>query len=154
MIEVAKSAGPERWPWKGTGAAIPPKPRMSMRAKASIQTVVMATVGFVLHRFVGHAVMAYIVWFLAVLVLAGGFVYPPLFHAFERFGQKLARWVAAGLTWGLLVPFYYICFGLGRIVVAVTGKDPMDRKYPEPDKATFWVPRPPVRNMEQYRKQH
>jgi hypothetical protein len=127
---------------------------MSMAAKAVVQAVVMGLVGWFLIGYLHHRVMAFVVWGLAFLVLVGGLVYPPLFHAFERFGQKLAKWVSAGLTYGLLVPFYYLCFVPGHLILAVMGKDPMDRRCPEPQKATFWVARPPTHDMAQYKKQH
>lgn len=127
---------------------------MGLKAKATLQAAAMGAVGFVIFRVWGHVIGPAVVWSLAGLVLIGGWFVPPLFHAFEKFGQLLARWVAGGLTWGLLVPFFYLAFTFGRMVLLMRGIDPMDRKYPEPDRATFWVPRPPVPSMEQYRKQH
>ena len=112
----------------------------------------MTIVGAVLYHF-NREIGAFIVWTLAALVLIGGLFYAPLFHGFEKFGQLLARGVAAGLTWGLLVPFYYLCFLPGRIAMSLTGKDPMNRKFPT-DAKTYWIPRPAVRNIGQYKKQH
>lgn len=127
---------------------------MNLKAKATIQAVAMGVVGYVIYRVWGHLIGPAIVWTLAGLVLVGGLFYPPLFHGFEKFGQMLARWVSAGLTWGLLVPFFYITFTIGRAVLLLRGIDPMDRTFPDPERPTFWTPRPPVASMEQYRKQH
>lgn len=127
---------------------------MGLKLKATIQAVAMGLVGYVIYRVWGHLLGPTIVWSLAGVVLIGGWVFPPLFHGFEKFGQLLAKWVAGGLTWGLLVPFFYITFTFGRLVLLLRGIDPMDRKFPEPDRTTFWDPRPPVPSMDQYRKQH
>lgn len=151
---VTTSASGAKWPWRGLGDSGVGKQGMSLAAKAILQAVAMGVIGWILARYLHHRIMPLVVWTLAVLVLIGGLVYHPLFHAFERFGQQLAKWVAAGLTWGILVPFYYLCFFPGRLILSATGKDPMDRHYPEPDKKTFWVARPPVHSLDQYKKQH
>jgi hypothetical protein len=127
---------------------------MSIQAKALIQAVAMSLIAWAIYHFLHHRVMPIVIWSLAGLVLIGGLVYHPIFHGFERFGQLLAKWVSAGLTWGLLVPFFYLCFLPGRLVLHLRGIDPMDRRFPEKEKGTFWEPRPPVRNMAQYTKQH
>ena len=114
----------------------------------------MLAVAALIHRYTGHVVMPLVVVALAALVLLGGLAVPPIFRAFERFGVALARGVSAGLTWGLLTPFFYLVFGAGRLVLLATGSDPLRVRFPAPDRATFWEPRKPVRNMDQYRKQH
>ncbi|MCS6770467.1 MAG: hypothetical protein NZ740_00395 [Kiritimatiellae bacterium] len=142
------------WPWKALGVPLPEKKPMPIRVKSTIQAAVMALVGFAIFRIWDHLIGPAIVWTLAALVLAGGWLYPPLFHGFERFGAKLAFWVSAGLTWGLLTPFFYITFTAGRLILWLSRKDPMDRAFPDAERASFWLPRPPVINMEQYKKQH
>jgi predicted histidine transporter YuiF (NhaC family) len=114
----------------------------------------MVLVAYLLLTFTSHRIMPAILVGLAALVLIGGLALPPLFHAFEKFGAWLARWVSAGLTWGLLVPFFYLVFGFGRLVLVLSRKDPLHIRFPAPDCPTFWIPRPPVRNLAQYRKQH
>lgn len=143
------------WTWKAVGA--PPaaqKKAMPIQLKATLQAAVGGLVGFLMYRFWGHVIGPAIVWSIAGLLLLGGWVFPPLFHGFEKLGAKLAFGVAAGLTWGLLVPFFYIAFVGGRLVLLLSGKDPMDRAFPDAERATFWIPRPPVPSMNQYKKQH
>ncbi len=143
------------WVWKAVGAPPPTvKKKMPVPLKATLQAAVGGVVGFLMYRFLGHIVGPVIVWSIAGLLLIGGWLIPPLFRAFEKFGAKLAHWVAAGLTWLLLVPFFYIVFVGGRLVLLLSGKDPMDRAFPDAERATFWIPRPPVPSMEQYKKQH
>ena len=154
MSNAAKPVIVNTWPWKGLGTPPPVKQPMSRQAKACIQAPIMAGIAFLVLHFTDHRIMPGIIAGLAALVLIGGLAVPPLFHAFERFGLLLARWVSAGLTWGLLVPFFYIVFGFGRLVLVVTRQDPLQVRFPAPDRKTFWEPRPPVPGLEQYRKQH
>jgi len=149
---VSSAVAQIKWTWQAVGRPPPVRTPMNLKLKAAIQAVVMTAVGFILRHF-HKDIGAGIVWTLAALVLVGGLFYPPLFHGFEKFGQKLAKWVAAGLTWGLLVPFFYLCFLPGRLIMALSGKDPMTRKFPS-DAATYWIPRRPVPNLNQYKKQH
>ncbi|MFH0907153.1 MAG: hypothetical protein V1929_00115 [bacterium] len=149
---VADSHAAEKWVWKASGPQPPAPKRMSIAAKTAIQVPLMLLVAFLLYHY-GHRVGPAIIVTLAALVFVGGFIYAPLFHGFETFGALLAKWVSSGLTWGLLVPFYYIVFVPARLILALTGNDPMTRGFPTQE-STYWIPRPPVRNMEQYRKQH
>jgi hypothetical protein len=142
------------WPWQGLGKAPPEKKSMPVRIKATIQAVVMTVIGFIIFRIFDHLIGPIIVWTLAALVIVGGWFVPPLFYGFEKAGAKLAFWVSAGLTWGLLVPFFYVTFGFGRLVLLLRGIDPMDRVFPDDKRASFWTPRAPVLNKDQYKKQH
>jgi hypothetical protein len=94
-----------------------------------------------------------VVLVLAAVVLVSGLFIPPVFRGIERFGQVLGRGVSVGLTWGLLVPFYYLCFVPGRFFLLLRGKDPLHRQVPT-DVSSYWIPRPPVRSLAQYTKQH
>lgn len=130
-----------------------PKKPMSIKLKATIQAPVMALVGWLIYHFFDHLIGPVIIWSLAVVVLAGGWFVPPVFRAIEHFGQWLGKGVAIGLNWGLLTPFFYLCFVPGRLILKLRGLDPMERKFPD-DAPSFWIPRKPVTDMAQYRKQH
>lgn len=150
----AESSAATKWVWQNAGPPPPArKPGMSRQAKGLIQLAVMVAFGSWLYFGRHHVVMPSIIAVLAVLTFIGAFLYEPIFHGFEKFGAMLAKGVAVGLTWGLLVPFFYIVFVFGRLVLLLGGNDPMTRKVPT-DEKTYWIPRPPVRNMEQYKKQH
>lgn len=142
------------WPWQALGTPPPVRQPISIKVKALIQAPLMVLVAYAIHHFTGHKVMPAIIVGLAGLILLGGLAVPPIFHAFERFGFLLARWVAAGLTWGLLVPFFYLVFGFGKLVLVITRQDPLSVKFPAPEHTTFWENRPPVPDLNQYRKQH
>jgi ABC-type uncharacterized transport system permease subunit len=140
------------WPWRTGGVTASANKSMSPASKAAIQAVIMGLIGFLLYHFVGHRVMGVVVWGLAVIVLISGLFIPPAFQAIERFGARLGVWVGTGLTWGLLVPFYYITFSIGHFFLKLKGKDLMCREFPSRE-PTYWTPRTPVRNLEQYGKQ-
>ena len=127
---------------------------MARATKASIQAVVMAVVGTILYVLLKHHIAAWIVWSLAAIVLVGGLFIPPVFHAFEKFGVLLAHWVGSGLTYGLLVPFFFLVFVPGRIVLMLSGRDPMNRSFKPGSVESYWIPRKPVSNLDQYKKQH
>lgn len=154
MSKSAPNAIVNTWPWKALGSAPVKSAPMTPAAKACIQAPIMLLVAFLLYRFGRHPVMPAIVAGLAVLVLVGGLAVPPLFRAFEKLGLLLTRGVAAALTWGLLVPFFYIIFGFGRLILMITRQDPLQVRFPSPQHTTFWEARKPVPSLDQYRKQH
>lgn len=141
------------WPWRQKNAArgVPAKSGPSAPA-IWLQTAVMAVIGAALFWWLGHRVMGVVVWGLATVVLVSGLFVPPVFAAIERFGQNLGKWVGAALTWGLLAPFYYLCFFPMHLVLKLKGKDPLHRQI-HTDEPTYWTPRKPVKDVAQYRKQ-
>jgi hypothetical protein len=153
MTSKPHSLPVNKWKWSALGTPPPTKSPMSIKTKALIQVPIMTLVGWIMFHYFHHRVVPVIVWSLAGLVLVGGLFLPPLFHAFEKFGAFLAKWVAIMLNWVLLVPFFYLCFVPGRLILKLQGIDPMDRTYPDP-RPSLWIPRKPVASMEQYRKQH
>lgn len=112
----------------------------------------MAAIGAGLFWGLEHRAVGIVAWGLAAVVLVSGFFIPPVFAAIERFGKRLGQWVGVGLTWGLLTPFYYLCFVPMHLGLVLKGKDPLHRQVPT-DESTYWTPRKPVPNMAQYRKQ-
>lgn len=78
-----------------------------------------------------------IVYALSALVVISGFFAPHLFLALEKAGQWLGRIVALAITWLLLAPFFYICFAPAGLILRLTGKDPMARRY-DPSKHSYW----------------
>lgn len=141
------------WPWREKEAAkSAPKPNASPWKAAVGQAAVMAAIGAGLFRWLGHRTMGIVAWALAGLVLFSGLFLPSLFAAIERFGQRLGKWVGAILTWGLLVPFYYLGFYPLHLALKLQGKDPLQRRL-HAGEPTYWTPRKPVADAAQYRKQ-
>lgn len=123
------------------------------RIRTLLQCAVMVAIGLALWFKFGRTTMAKVVFGLAGIVLVSGLFVPPAFLAIERFGRMLGRGAAVGLTWLLLVPFYYLTFVPGNILLRLRGKDPLCRRFPTHD-SSYWVARPPVENLDHYRKQH
>ena len=141
------------WNWKaGTTGGVKPTGARSLRVKGLIQALVMSAIGLVVFSVLGHRAMACGIWTLAVVVLASSAWFPRLFSAMERFGVRLGRWAGAGLTYLLLVPFFYLVFVPGRVVLWLLGKDPMQRAFPARE-ATCWAARKARMDDAHYRKQ-
>ena len=140
------------WPWRESTAPAGLVKTGASKKAAVIQALVMAAIGAGLFWWLGHRTMGVIVWGLAAVVLVSGLFIPPIFAAIERFGKWLGTVVGIGLTWGLLVPFYYLCFCPLRLGLILKGKDPLQRKF-QADASTYWTPRKPIQDVGQYRKQ-
>ena len=104
---------------------------------------------FVFHK----TVLGAVVFCLAATVLIGGLFVPVLYYGFKTLGTWLAKAVGIGLTWGLLVPFFYLCFTIGRLFFLAAGKDPMRRKF-DPKMTSYWTDRETVTDPESYRRQY
>ena len=141
------------WPWREKAArqAAPRKTGPSASA-VLVQVAIMAVIGAGLFWGLERRAMGAVVWGLGALVLVSGFFVPSVFAALERFGKKLGKGVGVLLTWGLLAPFYYLCFVPLRLLQKIGGKDPLQLRFPT-DEPTYWVSRKPVPKVDQYRKQ-
>ncbi len=141
------------WPWKekvrADDTTASGRPRW---VRGVIQFLIMLTIGFVLYRFVGHQVMGQVVWGLAIVVLSCALFIPKAFEGIESFGRKLGLWVGIGLSYLLLVPFFYMVFVPGRLILWILGKDPMQRGFPT-DETSCWSPRKTKMDERHYRKQ-
>ena len=141
------------WPWREKAArAVSSAPRGPSRIAVLTQAAVMAAIGAGLFWGLEHRIVGAVAWGLAAVVLVSGFFIPPVFAAIERFGKLLGKWVGILLTWGLLAPFYYLCFFPMHLAQKIRGKDPLHRQVPTAE-PTYWTPRKPVADLTQYRKQ-
>ena len=117
-----------------------------------LQAVIPMAVGaFFLYK--GKPVAAGILCGIGALLLISGFFIPALFAKIEAFGKWIGKMVGVALTWGLLVPMFYLVFVPGRLILKMQGIDPMCRKFPT-DAPTYWVPRKPVANVDEYKRQY
>jgi hypothetical protein len=121
------------------------------RRRATIQGVIMLAIGCVIAQYSGHRIIGVVVLGLAVVVLVSGWFVPSVSHRIEKLGDLVARGFGVATTWVLLVPFYYLCFGCGRVIFAFRGRDPLRRKFPG-RKPTYWVTRQLTANVDQYKK--
>lgn len=120
----------------------------------AISSLVAGLVGwFVVYKLWNKFHMAVVVWCISGFISFTALFMPRLHDAIKRGLIWFAHLVGLGLSWLLLVPFYYLCFVPGRIWLSIRGKDPMQRAFPT-DEKSYWVPRPAVKTIAQYQKQH
>jgi hypothetical protein len=123
-----------------------------VRRKALLQAVVAGMAAVLLglaprHRWAATSVGSVAVWFLA-----SGLWLPHAYRAVDRWLSRLAQAVGTAIAWVVLVPFFYLCFVPGRLLLALLGKDPLCRR--RTDERTYWSVRPKLTSPDQFRKQY
>jgi hypothetical protein len=116
-----------------------------------IQAGVPAVAGLVF-LLIGKLLAAKVLWGVSGVLLISGLFIPPVFNRIEQFGRWFGKGVGIAITWILLMPVFYLLFVPGRLILMVRGIDPMCRKFPTAA-PTYWVPRKPVTNLEEYKRQ-
>lgn len=116
-----------------------------------IQTLVPAAVGLGFF-LAGKTGTAKVLWGISLVLLASGLFIPPVFHRIEQFGRWIGKWAGLAITWALMLPVFYLIFLPGRLILKIRGIDPMCRKFPT-DAPSYWVPRKPVHDVEEYKRQ-
>lgn len=140
------------WRWKETGPPPAAKSHSKPALRAVIQAAIVAGLGS-LFLWRGHKGMAIFLISMGAFLFVSGLFIPWLFLAVEKFGKKLGRWAGGALTWLLLMPTFFILFFPGRLILWLTRRDPMRRRFPSREE-TYWVPRRPVEKIEQYTRQY
>lgn len=130
------------WPWR-TPAAESGANHHSRRWRAVIQSVVVGVVATLMVMVFNHVRFGLFLYIISAVVLISGLFIPSLFKMFERFGQMLAHWAGTGLTWLLLTIFFCLCVIPGRLILMLTGKDPM-RRQREVSRESYWIARKPA----------
>ena len=140
------------WRWKESSSVKAAKSSARPALRAVIQAAIVGAIGwFALSR--EHKGMAIFLISIAAFLFISGLFIPWLFLAFEKFGKKFGQGFGVALTWLLLVPTFFIVFFPGRILLGLLRKDPMNLRFPSKEE-TYWVPRPPVKTIEQYSRQY
>jgi len=140
------------WPCGREKTGAGSKPESTVK-RAIIQFILMLAVALLLLFYFKKDMPGKILLGLAMFVLVCGLFVPSVFKAMERVVLVLAKWMAMGVTWVLLVPFFYLFFVPARIIMTLRGKDPLNLKF-NSKAATYWIPRKPVTIPDQYLKQH
>lgn len=141
------------WPWRQKTAARPPSPSSALRRRGLIQAALALAVALFLLFVCRKAWMGRVVLGVALFLALSASLFPPTVERIERGTRRLGQIVAAGLTWILLAPLFYVCFTLGHVAMALAGKDPLARRFPS-GRTSNWTPRPPVSGPETYRRQY
>ena len=140
--EQANSVEQVVWPWRNPSAKAKAGPA-ARRWRAVIQAGVVAGVASLLLFCGRHYWFSLFLYVLGAIILLSGLFIPSVFTLFEQFGRWLGKWVGAGITWLLLVPFFYLCFLPGRLILILRGKDPLCRRW-ERGRESYWVDRKPA----------
>ncbi len=135
------------WPWR---QPTPSRAGLSW-GKILAQALIPAVVGGIFLAF-KKTLPAYILFGVAGLLVLLGLFAPRVFSAIGRVAALVGKGVGVGLSYLLLVPFYYLIFTPVRLLQCATGRDSLCRRFPS-NEPTYWLPRPPV-TTDQYRKQH
>ncbi len=141
------------WDWRGRDLPAPTGHAKQRRKQAAIEFCVMLTVA-ALFRFAFHKTgISNVILCVASIVLIGGLFIPKLYAGFKRLGAFLAKVLGTGVTWLLLVPFFYIFFTIARVCCVIGKKDPMCQRF-APEVKSYWVEHPGPPDAAQYRKQY
>ncbi len=139
------------WPWRvAKESEVSEKPP---KKAVFIEVAIGFSVSMLLFHVFHHPIIATVVICIVSLVAIGGLAIPPLYAGIKRGGMWLGKVLGGLVTWVLLLPFFYICFTVGRIGLLFSRKDPMARRY-NADLSTYWTARKEIPDLEQYRKQY
>ncbi len=122
----------------------------------AVKVLLQTTIPMVMSSYFiykGKPVVAGILFGVGVVMLVSGTLIPALFNRIERLGQGMGRVVSVAVTWILLVPMFYLVFVPGRLFLTLRGIDPMCRQFPT-NAPTYWVPRKPVSDVANYKRQY
>ena len=140
------------WPWAQKKEAAEAENKQAIRKRAGVQFMVSLVVAVCLWWFLEHEIIGIVVVCVGGSILLSGLFLPKVFLAIERYVGLFAHYVGVVLTWALLVPFFYLCFLPGHLMIRLCRKDPLKLKWPSGE-ATYWTPRPPITDPEYFKRQ-
>lgn len=149
MDKKIKSVRETVWPWDAARRGIV---GTSLVRRLLIQLAVMGVVALVFFLLGGRR-MALVVLVVAGLLAGTALTAPKAYELIEAFLRRLGVWAGAGITWLLLVPFFYLCFVPARLLLRLAGKDPMRLAFPSPQ-STCWKSRETPSAREDYQRQY
>ncbi len=100
----------------------------------------------------GHLNVAVLVFVISTFVFIASRIFPKLYWTIESGFQKLSVFVGKGLTLLFLVPFFYICFPIGKLAQILRKKDPMHRVL-HPEAVSYWQQCKETSSQEDYKRQ-
>lgn len=151
--EKTKKQSDPQWRWRYQRNRPTAGRRGSGTARLIFQSLVSFAAAAVFAFIFHHYFIAGILAGVGLLILASGLFIPRLYRAIEWLGSSVAVGVGQVLTWLLLVPFYYLCFLPGRIILALTKHDPMNRGW-DSSKTTYWTEKHSVEDSDGMTRQY
>ncbi len=107
--------------------------------KSILQAAIMVAAGLVLFFAAKRPTAGTVLFALAVVVLLCARLAPRAFDRMDRAVHAVERLVGVVLAWVLLVPFFGLVFVPARLIIMLSGKDPLCRRF-RSGQTTFWVP--------------
>ncbi len=138
------------WRWQQVGGT-PPPPKSHL-PMTLLQTLIPCAVATYLMFWKQQVIIGGVLYGLGALMLIAGLFIPPLHAAITRFGLWLGRVIGVGMTWLLLVPFFYLFFTTARVFLTLRGKDPLTRRW-NPQAASYWADRQPALDDKHFLRQ-
>jgi hypothetical protein len=102
--------------------------------------------------YTGHSIPAAVVGIISVLLFCSALVLPQVYGKIRFFFSTFSWYVGQGISWLLLVPFFYLFFPVGRLIQKISGKDPMSREFPS-TLSSYWLDKKDTDDLQQYRRQ-
>lgn len=137
------------WPWQnraGVHVNVPPSMLFSLT------TLLIAWGVGTLFYFTGHLNVALLAYIISTFVFIASRFFLKLYKVIESGFQKLSAIVGKGITLLLLVPFFYICFSIGRLAQILKRNDPMLRTL-HPEAGSYWKQCKETSSVEDYKRQ-
>jgi hypothetical protein len=128
------------WNWRASSGDARATAGPRYRRLALIQGAVMILAATAVLFLLNHQLAARIIAGLGILVIVLGLLFPRAYRPVHAFGQGLGRAVGQLLVYLLLVPFFYLVFLPGALILRLQKRDPLHRRYRDP-RWTYWIPR-------------
>jgi len=139
------------WPW--TGATHSEKPDIPCKQKAFIGFLAGSCFAALIYfHKPDHRIFSYVILGIASFIFLNALLFPPVYAGIHGGLKVFARWAGLAMSYMLLVPFYYLVFPFMRLLQLLTGKDPLNRKFPSGE-STCWEDRSPVSDKAYYTRQ-
>ena len=138
------------WTWRDAGGE--ERPRRVDRKRVVGEFCVGLALGLLIFHVFHKAILGTVVFCIAGIVLISGLFVPRLHARIQKAAQWLGQAAGIALSWILLAPFFYVFFTLGRLCVALGGKDPLQRRFPGGEDS-YWHQHQPL-GKERYSRQH
>jgi hypothetical protein len=118
-----------------------------------IQSAIMIIAGVMFFLFTHHDILGIILAASGTLIVIPGILIKPVSSAIVRFQHIVMKFIGILMTWLLLVPFFFLCFVPGRLILLILRKDPLERTFPT-DKKSYWSPYSGSFDIDQFRRQY
>jgi len=114
--------------------------------------VLFGVIGAIVLRATGATRAASVLWTLAAVVPAVGWVRPPVMRIAYLALSYASYPVALGISHGVLAMIYYLVLTPVGLIMRLVGYDPMNRRF-DPEADTYWSPRQETEDVDRYFRQ-